>query len=552
MLALYRSGRQAEALAAYQAARSALVEELGIEPGRSCNKLERAMLQQDPNLDLVSEPPAAERSILVAVRAEDNLDALVGLAELLARTRPAREVILARLTAPEAMGAAAALLNRRREELASRGVAARTVAFTSSEPGEDLVRLASEQDTDLLLADGDFTETLGVDLATVLDRAPCDVALLVRKDGAGLGPAPDRPVLVPFGGADHDWAAVEVGAWIARASGASLLLAGAEGDPGLEKRDASRLLASASLLVQRAVGVGTEPLLVPRGPEGLIGASATAGLDRRWTVRQVARGRLGETRLAIAGHAACATLFVRRGLRPGGPGTAREPHALHLVDRGQHRSRLSSLSGLSAGSQRLRRPCPHGTVDSIQSRSCGGGARDGGGIGGTGPAGSGRAIGARPRRKRAASQSSSSGRKTSGDTRTSRVLSLGFNRTHALRDRQTCAAVTRIAFVWNGKIDSGSPAHARRRSLRSPGPRRRRAGSDRARPRGRQPEDPRCRRSTKARGHAPGPYPSALRRKEASVSLGRPSDRIGVVRLCLEALLGRGGMGVVYKAYDPR
>ena len=239
----------------------------------------------------MSEPPAAERSILVAVRAEDNLDALVGLAELLARTRPAREVILARLTAPEAMGAAAALLNRRREELASRGAAARTVAFTSSEPGEDLVRLASEQDTDLLLADGDLTETLEVDLATVLDRAPCDVALLVRKDGAGLGPAPDHPVLVPFGGADHDWAAVEVGAWIARASGASLLLAGAEGDPGLEKRDASRLLASASLLVQRAVGVGDGA--APRAPRagGTDRRLRHGGLDRRRTVRQVARGR---------------------------------------------------------------------------------------------------------------------------------------------------------------------------------------------------------------------------------------------------------------------
>src|SRR5204862_161078 len=132
-----------------------------------------------------------------------NLDALVAVAELLARTRPAREVILARLTAPEGMGAAAALLNERREALTGRGVAARTAAFTSSEPGEDLVRLASEQYTDLLLVDCELTEALEIDVVTVLDRAPCDVALLVRKDGAGFGAAADRAVLVPFGGADH-------------------------------------------------------------------------------------------------------------------------------------------------------------------------------------------------------------------------------------------------------------------------------------------------------------------------------------------------------------
>ena len=56
MLALYRSGRQAEALEAYQAAREALVEELGIEPGRSLRELQQAILQQDPALD----PKAAE------------------------------------------------------------------------------------------------------------------------------------------------------------------------------------------------------------------------------------------------------------------------------------------------------------------------------------------------------------------------------------------------------------------------------------------------------------------------------------------------------------
>jgi DNA-binding SARP family transcriptional activator len=52
MLALYRSGRQAEALEVYQDARRALVDELGIEPGRELRELHQTILRQDPVLDL--------------------------------------------------------------------------------------------------------------------------------------------------------------------------------------------------------------------------------------------------------------------------------------------------------------------------------------------------------------------------------------------------------------------------------------------------------------------------------------------------------------------
>src|SRR5581483_4281607 len=60
MLALYRSGRQADALAAYRAARATLADELGIEPGDDIQELERAILRQDPALrgPSAEAPPA--------------------------------------------------------------------------------------------------------------------------------------------------------------------------------------------------------------------------------------------------------------------------------------------------------------------------------------------------------------------------------------------------------------------------------------------------------------------------------------------------------------
>ena len=51
MLALYRSGRQSEALAAYRDARTALVEAIGVEPGPELRHLHEAILRQDPRLE---------------------------------------------------------------------------------------------------------------------------------------------------------------------------------------------------------------------------------------------------------------------------------------------------------------------------------------------------------------------------------------------------------------------------------------------------------------------------------------------------------------------
>jgi DNA-binding SARP family transcriptional activator len=60
MLALYRSGRQGEALAVYRDGRRRLVEELGIEPGRLLRQLEQAILRQDQVLELEPTPSPAQ------------------------------------------------------------------------------------------------------------------------------------------------------------------------------------------------------------------------------------------------------------------------------------------------------------------------------------------------------------------------------------------------------------------------------------------------------------------------------------------------------------
>jgi len=56
MIALYRCGRQAEALAVYRSARRVLMQELGIEPGPGLKRIERAILGQDASLQLPARP----------------------------------------------------------------------------------------------------------------------------------------------------------------------------------------------------------------------------------------------------------------------------------------------------------------------------------------------------------------------------------------------------------------------------------------------------------------------------------------------------------------
>jgi len=79
MLALYRTGRQAEALDAYQQARKMLAEDLGLEPGRTLQELEGAILRQEAQLD----PPAQAAATLHRARRRSGVLIAIGAVLLL-------------------------------------------------------------------------------------------------------------------------------------------------------------------------------------------------------------------------------------------------------------------------------------------------------------------------------------------------------------------------------------------------------------------------------------------------------------------------------------
>jgi len=322
MLALYRSGRQAEALNVYRRTREALVEEFGIEPTRALHELERAVLTQDPTLELERVAPIraaslAEpgRAVLVLPSDEEQLDALLTIAEPLA-TLPTRELIVACLLTDESeLRGAASAVNAR---VASLDVTARTAAFTTIDPARDAVRLATTHAVELVLLDappGLGANRLPERLAAILERSPADVGILANSKvefGDGEG------VFVPFGGSEHDWAALELAAGLALAADAPLQLIGTKADPRRGQRDASRLLADASLAVQRVVGVKTEPLLAEPTEEALVAAVGPStlvvvGISPRWR-----REGIGAARRALVRDARAPILLVHRGPRPGG------------------------------------------------------------------------------------------------------------------------------------------------------------------------------------------------------------------------------------------
>lgn len=103
MVALYRSGRQAQALEAFQQARRALVEELAVEPGEALRELEQAILRQDPSLhDQAAPESTAEAAAPAAAEPETGkVGADAGEGQPAAFVRKTATVLVAKLASED-------------------------------------------------------------------------------------------------------------------------------------------------------------------------------------------------------------------------------------------------------------------------------------------------------------------------------------------------------------------------------------------------------------------------------------------------------------------
>ena len=169
MIALYRSGRQAEALEAYRNARRTLVEEIGIEPGPELRRLHDAILRQDPSLAV--EPAAAELPAALATAATVPLSGRDGeLRRLRARWQRAAAGSGALVTVVGAYGMGKTLLAASIAAEVHRDGAAVLYASGTGPPEAMLDAIARARDTQ-------YPRLIVVDDA---DRAPADVHAALR------------------------------------------------------------------------------------------------------------------------------------------------------------------------------------------------------------------------------------------------------------------------------------------------------------------------------------------------------------------------------------
>jgi WD40 repeat protein/DNA-binding SARP family transcriptional activator len=181
MLALYRCGRQAEALEAFRAARSRLVEEIGVEPGAKLRALHEAILAQDPALDAPPGPDALPAALdggspILAGRDRE----LAELVALLAHACEGRGGVLL-VSGPSGIGKTRLAAELAREALRRRMAVRYTDARTP--PADALAAVRDVEDRErptlLILDDADKQSAEALDGAAAIAGDSAHMRLLL-------------------------------------------------------------------------------------------------------------------------------------------------------------------------------------------------------------------------------------------------------------------------------------------------------------------------------------------------------------------------------------
>jgi DNA-binding SARP family transcriptional activator len=319
MLALYRSGRQAEALDAFQQARRTLVEELAVEPSEALRDLEQAILRQDPSLAAPPQP-VDEPAVAVKSSPDGTVDpspvttdggAAAGFAGTVRKTAT---VLVARLAAAAAtdperarslVGAARADVERVVAHhggmfvpgLGGEVVGIFGVPVTKEDDALRAVRAAHELRTTVASTQSaDLTVRIGLDTGEVVADAPDDVF------GEPLGEAVAFALVAPNGDALLSDATRRLAAGAIRIEPALdgvawRLLDLIDEPPGITRSATPMVSRERELSAAQA----TFALAVSTGEARVLTVVGDAGIGKSRLAAELAH-RLGEQATVLAGH----------------------------------------------------------------------------------------------------------------------------------------------------------------------------------------------------------------------------------------------------------